>query len=223
MPRRPKQYLHRGRLRAVLSCLMPLLLIGCASSGTTPLGASLQALVPGDTRVGVQAAAIPHATLSARLGDVQGLRVMGAQAGDVSYWPARGGGVLELHNGGLQATAGLPADLLGTHYNSAHGREPWRQDAPAAFSLVRHWRNRQAEVKRGEARGEMQCAEAVAVELPLGRRALERCDATLSWASGETTEAIYWRDPASRRLWAVRETPWPGAPTMQWQVARHWW
>ena len=213
-----------------MSCVMPLLLAGCASSGTTPLAASLQALLPDDDRVEAQAASIPHATLSARLGDVQGLRVMGAQAGDISYWPSRGGGVLELHKGGLHATAGLPEDLLGTRYGPArHGTPrhsespPWRQDAPTPFMLVRHWRDDEGQVRRGEARGELRCAAAEPVALPLGERSLERCEALLAWAGGETTTSTYWRDPANRHLWAVRETPWPGAPTMQWQVARHWW
>lgn len=210
--------------------MLPLLLAGCASSGTTPLGASLQALMPTSDRIGEQAASIPHATLSARLGEVQGLLVMGAQAGDVSYWPSRGGGVLELHDGGLHATAGLPEDLLGTRYGTARhdqtqydSSRPWRQDAPHPFSLVRHWRDREGLVRRGEARGEMRCDAPETVELPLGSRSLERCEASLAWANGETTTSTFWRDPASRHLWAVRESPWPGAPTMQWQVARHWW
>ncbi|WP_337133759.1 hypothetical protein, partial [Staphylococcus aureus] len=67
------------------------------------------------------------------------------------------------------------------------------------------------------------CREATPVELPLGERMLERCDVTLAWASGEATQATWWRDPDNRNLWAVHETPWPGAPTIRWQVARHWW
>ncbi|SEK40367.1 YjbF family lipoprotein [Halomonas daqiaonensis] len=220
MYRRSKTGNYRDRLRAVLLCALPLLLVGCASSGATPLGASLQALWPTDDRISEQAASVPHATLSARLGDVQGLLVMGAQVGDISYWPSRGGGVLELHDGGLHATAGLPEDLLGTHYGDAL---PWRQDAPYPFTLVRHWRDSGGEVRRGEASGEMRCADAERVELPLGKRALERCEASLTWPSGKTTSSTFWRDPVSRHLWAVRESPWPGAPTMQWQVARHWW
>lgn len=220
----------RGRLRAVLLCLWPALLVGCSSSGTTPLGDSLKALFPASEQADARAASIPHATLSARLGDVQGLLVMGAQAGHLSYWPSREGGVLELNDGGLHATAGLPEDLLGTRYGRPlhaqprqGGSHPWRQDTPYVFTLVRHWQDRETQVRRGEARGKMRCLGIETVELPLGNRALERCEVSLYWASGETTTATYWRDPASRRLWAVRETPWPGAPTMQWQVARHWW
>lgn len=199
---------------------MPLLLAGCASSGSTPLGASLEALWPADDTISDQAAAIPHASLSARLGDLQGLLVMGASAGDMSYWPSRNGGVLELHDGGLHATAGLPDNLLGTRYDNGF---PWREDSPYPFTLVRHWRDADGEIQRGEARGEMRCASPAKLALPLGSRVLERCEAALAWASGETTTSTFWRDPASRHLWAVRETPWPGAPTMQWQVARHWW
>ncbi|APE32613.1 hypothetical protein BOX17_14670 [Halomonas aestuarii] len=186
--------------------------------------------MPANDRVDERAASIPHATLSARLGDVQGLLVMGAQAGSISYWPSRSGGVLELHDGGLHATAGLPEDLLGTRYSAArHGQtqygssRPWRQDTPYSYSLVRHWRDREAQLRQGEARAEMRCNATDTVDLPLGSRSLERCEATLAWANGETTRSIFWRDPVSRHLWAVRETPWPGAPTMQWQVARHWW
>ncbi|WP_412930344.1 YjbF family lipoprotein [Halomonas sp.] len=210
----------QGRLRAALSCALLGLLAGCASQGQTPLAASLQALWPDDEVTVANASAIPHASLSVSIGDVQGLMVLGTQAGDMTYWPAQHGMVLELHDGGLHATNGLAEDLLGTHYDDG---VPWRQDAPASFTLVRHWHNRQGEVVRSEARGMMRCRGTERLPLPLEARDAERCNVSLDWIKGDTTTATYWRDPDTRRLWAVQETPWPGAPTMQWQVARHWW
>lgn len=211
---------RQGRLRAVLSCGLLVAVAGCASSGTTPLGASLQALWPDRQATAEQAEALPYASLSARLGAVEGLLVMGAEAGAMSVWPAPRGVVLELHDGGLHAFTGLDQTLLGTDYG---GHLPWRQPAPQRFTLARHWQDEHGQARRGEARGQMNCREAALVELPLGERMLERCDVTLAWASGETTQATWWRDPDDRELWAVNETPWPGAPTIRWQVARHWW
>ncbi|XKE47215.1 YjbF family lipoprotein [Halomonas organivorans] len=201
-------------------CVLSGLLGGCASSGKTPLGASVAALWPDRSEAQVRATELPYASLSARLGDVQGLLVMGAQAGDVSYWPARDGLVLELWQGGLHAVRGLETDLLGSEYSPG---PPWREAAPYAFRLVRHLSDASGIIRRVQAEGRMRCAPPERLALPLGERRLERCELILSWAGGETTSATLWRDPDTRHPWAVETTPWPGAPELEWQVARHWW
>ncbi|MCK2182989.1 YjbF family lipoprotein [Halomonas getboli] len=195
------------------------LLSGCASSGSTPLGASLDAILfGGDT--GAQAAAVPYASLDARLGDIQGLWVMGAQAGDITYWPGRNGVVLELEQGGLQAFQGLDTQLLGTRYRPA---PPWRQASPSPVTVTRQVQNADGDIQRFQAEGTPHCAPARITELPLGKRALEACHLEWHWASGDITTATYWRDPATHRLWASAETPWPDGPDVSWRVARHWW
>lgn len=221
MPNRLHEGRFQGRLRAVLSCAVPVaLLAGCASGGTTPLSASLAELFPDDQATARQATEIPHASLSVQLGDVSGLMVMGSQAGEMTYWPSGEGVVLELRDGGLHATSGLDANLLGTHYT---GPPPWRREAPARVEMKRHWRDADGHVVQGTGEGQLRCDATEMLALPLAERELERCSLVLEWADGSTTDSTLWRDPSSHRLWAVDETPWPGAPTMQWQVARHWW
>jgi len=219
----------RDRLRAVSSCVRALslgavlvmALGGCASSGPTPLATSLQALWPSDADAKREAAELPYASLVVRLENVQGLLVLGAKAGNNTLWPSAEGTVLSLHDGALHALAGSNQALLGSTY---HDTLPWRQASPAHFRLARHWRDAEGFVHRGEAEGMMRCEETPEpISLPLGERRLERCEVALSWASGASTEATWWRDPDSRALWAVRETPWPDGPSLSWQVARHWW
>ncbi|MCE8014823.1 YjbF family lipoprotein [Halomonas sp. MCCC 1A17488] len=196
-------------------------LAGCASDGLSPLGASLQTVLPSRGEASDQAAEIPYATLALRMGDLQGLAVMGTRAGDHSYWPLADGVLLALHAGGLYATSGLAQDLLATHYPETP--PPWQLDTPARFVLVRHWQDSEGQLVRGVAQGTLACAAAEATELPLGDRPLERCTQQLRWEHGPSQNATLWRDPQERRLWAVDERPWPGAPRIRWQVARHWW
>lgn len=223
MPDATESTPSRDRLRAVLSCGLVFALAtlgGCANGGTTPLASSFQALWPGTAEDERRAAELPYASLIVRLGNVQGLLVMGAQAGDSTLWPSAQGTTLELHHGGLQSFSGPDVALLGTTYAP---QAPWRLSSPAHFTLSRHWRNDDGFIQRGEAEGVMRCSGLEAIDLPLGERVLERCEVSLSWASGATTEARWWRDPDSRRLWALEEQPWPEAPTLRWQVARYWW
>lgn len=213
----------RGRLRAASSCVALGValasLSGCASSGATPLGASLNAILSGGD-ASAQAEAIPYASLDARIGDIRGLMVMGAQAGDMTYWPGRNGVVLELEQDGLHAFQGLDARLLGTQYTPS---APWQHTASEPVTLTRQVQNAAGDIRRFQAEGAPNCSPAQRVELPLGERRLETCQVDWHWATGDTTSATYWRDPATHRLWAATETPWPNGPEVSWRVARHWW
>ncbi|MCE8025753.1 YjbF family lipoprotein [Billgrantia aerodenitrificans] len=178
-------------------------------------------MLPQRSGLPAQAAEIPYASLSLRMGGMQGLAVMGAQVGGHSYWPLADGMMLALHGGGLYATSGLEQDLMATHYPDSI--LPWQLETPARFQLVRHWRNAEGELERGVAQGTLECAEAEPTRLPLGERLLQRCVQHLQWQHGPSQRSKLWRDPHDFTLWAVDERPWPGAPRIHWQVARHWW
>lgn len=224
----------RGRLRAAFSRagLVGVLLgsAGCASHGTTPLGATLQGLVHDREAVNEQAAQIPYASLSVRLDSMRGLMVMGAQAGDHTWWPGAEGTALALLGGGLYAASGMEDELLATRYRAGDSRTgdthpyyPWHQDTPQEFRIVREVRTASGAVARHEGHARLECDEATETELPLGARTLEKCTQQTTWADGSRTRASLWRAPDTRQLWAFDGQPWPDAPRVAWQVARHWW
>ncbi|MBB3331012.1 hypothetical protein BDK63_001891 [Halomonas campaniensis] len=225
---RPRAALSRLRRAASLVAL-PLLLAGCASGGPSLLGDALQGLLPGDDPAAERAAAIPFASLALDAGDRRGLVVMGAQAGDTTLWPTGSGGLITLHREGLQATAGLPRDLLDTRYRPlegdapAAGHVPWHEATPGEFRLERNWQEADGTVVRLSARGRLACRAPEPRELPLASLALQRCEQRLTWDDGRVTTGTLWREAESRRLWAVAETPWPGGPRIEWEVARPWW
>jgi len=218
-----------SRMRRTASLLVLPLLAGCASGGATPLGDALQGLLPGNDPAAERAAALPYASLMLDAGDRRGLVVMGAQAGDTTLWPTGNRGLITLHQEGLQATAGLPQDLLDTRYwpagadASTSSYVPWRAPAPETFRMERSWQEAGKAVTRRSAEGRMRCRAAEPRELALASLALERCEQHLTWDDGRVTTATLWREPESRRLWAVAETAWPSGPRITWEVARPWW
>jgi hypothetical protein len=214
--------------RTALLFVAPLL-AGCASGGASPLGEALQGLLPGDDPAAERATALPYASLVLDTGDRRGLVVMGAQAGDTSLWPTGNRGLITLHQEGLQATAGLPRDLLDTRYwptggdASTSSYVPWRETAPETFRMERSWQETGGAVARLSAEGRLECLALEPRELTLASLGLERCEQHLTWDDGRVTTATLWREPVSRRLWAVAETAWPGGPRIAWEVARPWW
>ncbi len=233
---RPRAALSRMR-RALPLAALPLLLAGCASGGVSPLGDALLAVLPGGEPDTERAEGIPYASLALDAGDRSGLVVMGARAGDTTLWPTGNRGLITLYRDGLQATAGLPQDLLETRYRPAAGAAmaeapgrdaeadyvPWQGAAPADFSLSRSWQEADGGVTRLSARGRLDCHAPVPRDLPLASLPLQRCEQRLAWEDGSVTTGTLWRDPESYRLWAVKETPWPGGPVIDWEVARPWW
>jgi len=202
---------------------------GCASGGASPLGEALQGLLPGDDPAIERAAALPYASLMLDAGDRRGLVVMGAQAGDTTLWPTGHRGLITLYHEGLQATAGLPLDLLDTRYRPAGGNTsttgyvPWRDATPASFRVERSWQAADGTVTHLSARGQLACQAPESRQLPRANLPLERCEQQLAWDDGRETTSILWREPESRRLWAVAETAWPDGPRIAWEVARPWW
>ncbi|MDN3552584.1 YjbF family lipoprotein [Halomonas almeriensis] len=173
-----------------------------------------------DEDASAEAKAVPYASLDARVGDIQGLFVMGAKAGRMTYWPAQGGMLLELDGGGLQAFQGRDSRLLSSRYRP---EAPWQASSSSPVSLTRYVESSDGQVVRHLAEGTTRCSAEEPVALPLGERRLEVCRLELQWSRGETTTATYWRDPDTRRLWAVKQVAWPEGPEVSWRVARHWW
>ncbi|WP_111414087.1 YjbF family lipoprotein [Billgrantia lactosivorans] len=216
-----QQALFQGRLRAVLLFLLLASQAGCASDGLTPLGASLQALLPNSESLGDQARDIPYASLAIKAGDVRGLMVMGAQQGGFSYWPSREGLLLTFQDDALMTFTGLEQELLSTRYDSA--TLPWQQASPAPFRITLRWRGTQGQLHSDVAGGQLHCGEPSQRSLPMGNRLLQPCEQRLTWTDGSQTEATLWRDPQTFALWEWNGQLWPGAPRVHWQVARQWW
>lgn len=206
-------------------------LTGCANGEISPLGVAAQALLPGreDDALQARAEQLPFASIMLKSEDLEGLVVLGAVSGDSTFWPAGNRMSLALYQDGLQATAGMPRDLLSLHYTAAeaHGGAlepyPWRWPAPPTYRVESRWQARDGTLFAAEARGELRCGEAAPTRLPLGSLPLQTCHETLYWSTGEVSHSSLWRDPESLRLWAAELTPWPQGPTIGWQVARPWW
>ncbi|MDR5901278.1 YjbF family lipoprotein [Halomonas icarae] len=101
---------------------------------------------------------------------------------------------------------------------------PWREVRPGAFRLERQWLEADGLPRQLGARGALTCHDTLEpLALPLGEQRLQRCEMTLNWENGEQTRSTLWRDRDTLRLWAVEGEPWPGAPHIEWRVARAWW
>ena len=238
-PARYGKVVKQSRLRAALSrlrppfvvfpslmvLLLPLALAGCASGGTSPLGAMLQDTWGGKDDLAARAAEISFASLALEAEDRSGLVVLGALAGPQSFWPTGNQGLITLRHEGLHATAGLEADLLDTRYslNTGEADVPWRLTAPPSFSLTRTWQHENGLTEQLSAEGTLTCSAPGPVELPLATLNLESCEMHLQWENGQRTRGQLWRDPQTLRLWAGQEQAWPNGPTLGWRVARPWW
>ncbi|OOC49062.1 hypothetical protein B0684_06665 [Thioalkalivibrio versutus] len=194
----------------------------CGSGGPTPLGASLQSMVSGGPDASSRAEEIPYASLAVHTEHHRGLLILGAMSNGHTYWPSAEGLSLQLHDGGLFATAGLGADLLGTHHPDLE-TPPWRGEASAGYRIERHVRDDSGTVVRHVGQGTLECAAPSARDLPLATLELERCRERIDWQGDGTTRAELWRDPETRDLWAYDGQAWPGGPMIAWQVARPWW
>lgn len=216
------------RLAAALAASLSL--SGCANGELSLLGSTLTDWAPHDGATHQQAEALAYASLALDTGDRRGLVVLGAVAGPATYWPTGNDGLLVLHHDGLQATAGLPQDLLETRYspltsNVAASRDfvPWLAVSPGPFRVVRRWETDEGMPRQMMASGRLNCGETRRRDLPLGARRLQPCEMALEWEDGRQTAATLWRDAKTHRLWAVDDTPWPGGPRIRWEVARAWW
>lgn len=221
----------RCGIRALATIAGALWLSGCANGELTPLGGSVRGLLApsGEKPLLTQAQRLPYASLMIETESLQGLVVLGAEAGETTIWPAGNATSLALHQDGLQATAGLSRDLLSLHYMDAEAPgitlepNPWRWPEPPAYRVMSRWQAHDGTQHAAEARGVLRCGAPAPTSLPLGSLPLQACHETLYWSSGEVSHSTLWRDPESLRLWAVELSPWPQGSTIGWQVARPWW
>ncbi|MWJ28481.1 YjbF family lipoprotein [Halomonas sp. ZH2S] len=231
---RPKAAFSRA-LKVSGLLVAALILNGCASGGATPLEDAVKSLLPGDAGHVQQASEIAFASLVVDTGDRSGVLVLGALGGSTTFWPTGNNGMLSLYHEGLQATAGLPEDLLTTRYmpfqaskmpqanKAATAYVPWQQATPLEYRLERLWEDSDGLTRALGADARLSCATPKVVTLPLGEQRVEVCTAQRHWDDGSRSRATLWRDSQSRRLWAVDEVAWPDGPRIQWEVARPWW
>ncbi|WP_253451541.1 hypothetical protein [Halomonas sp. Y3] len=237
----------RGR-RGLFAAAAALLLSGCASGELSPLGSSLQGVVPGlssGPAPAERAAELPYASLLLDTRERSGLIVLGAESGRHTLWPTGQQGAISLYQDGLNATAGFSDDLLSLSYHSystqpasgpaqaAHGDNPraadaatltpWQQDTPVHYAIESYSQGANGDVRLNRGKAQLRCAAAEPYPLPLGERRLEHCTEQVRWETGEQSVSHFYRSPETRRLWAAEVTPWPGAARIRWEVARAWW
>lgn len=228
-----KRY-KEGRLRAAFfSCMVlvgaALVLSGCGG-GASVMRGTLQSLWPWQQDVSKQAATLPYASIDLSVAGRGGLVVLAELSHGNAYFQTSSRETIVLHNGYLNQTAGLLANLLMTRLRrngQVLKQPPWRTVAAGGsvhYIVLRHWRDADGVLHAGRARATLTCsAQSKDKALPLATIALQRCREILTWSDGAQTVTTLWRDPGNHRLWAVRTTPWPGARTFAWQVARPWW
>ncbi len=202
-------------------------LSGCSVIENSPAGRAVALLSPSSGQATAeQAESIAFASLSITTSTQRGLVVLGAQGGEQTHWPMAESGFLSLYQGGLYAAATAQGDLLATRYslaNEVSARMPWQLNSPAVFSIERHWVDQAGLSHAQRAKGRMLCGPAEQRSLLLTALSLQPCQATYAWDNGQITQVLWWRDPATLRLWEVEEQAWPQGPEISWQVARPWW
>lgn len=217
-----------GRLRAALFCAAATWLSGCSTGDTSPLGASLGAIVSGGGNVATDAERIPYASLEVSTGGNQSLMVMAYRRGSDTYWQARDRATVVLREGRLDATSGFEQDLLGVKVEGqeASAELPWQNAAttPQRYRLTAQWQQQDSVRHSAVGAATLQCDTATqTVALSLTTRMLQRCIETVDWGRDGRTRNVFWRDPGDMRIWAATETPRPGGERFEWRIARPWW
>lgn len=222
-----------------VTLLMVLLTAGCGT-GTGVVLDTFGDILPGgssqsDEAVSKYASQLPYASLDFEINGHGGLVVMAKHAGAQTYFQSSIRNVIGLRHGYLAETAGFKRNLLMTRLQYADGSSapsaaqfpPWQRAEsgnPVQYTLERQWRGADDVLHTATARATLECdKKAGAVKLPLATVALQRCDETAVWASGDETHSLLWRDPEERMLWRVQTVPWPDGPEITWRVARPWW
>ncbi len=223
-----------GRLRAaffwLVVCAVPFVLSACSVRPSAPV-ATLLGLLPGGSDVAERAATVPFASIDFRINDRGGLLVLAERQRALTYWQSAGRETIVLENGYLDHTAGLATDLMMTRFRVGQGMlpdtSPWRAaqaGEPFTYVVQRQWQSAGGMPHTDTAQATLVCeTQSISVELPLTTLSLQRCNETLVWSGGARTYSTLWRSPQTHRLWAMATVPWPGAPSIEWQVARPWW
>lgn len=200
--------------------LLSLPLTACSQLGPTLAGQTLQDAWSGSSEVHrEQARELPYASLLTRMEGNQSLLVLayhnGEAGGDTTLWQARDRATLTLEKGRPTSTAGFDANLLSLNYG-ASGKD-------GAYRVRAHWEDSNGVDHLAIGQATLICQAPETVELPLVKLALERCVERVDWQGAGTSHNTLWRHPDTRRTWAGEVHPWPGAPSIEWQVARPWW
>jgi hypothetical protein len=225
----------KNRLRAVFLCrvLMAACLVpalgGCSLHNGSPALATIFGLLPGHGSVTATAKKIPYATIDLSIGRRGGLLVLAEQTPGLTFWKSGQNETIVLHDGVLQSTSGLEANLHMTQVygdDAGHSRVPWRQAVNGAlhYNILRSWTTADGKQRADRAQVVLRCAQKPeTVALPLTKRALQRCVETWHWDRGGQTQSVLWRDRGNHEIWAADTVAWPGGPHISWQVARPWW
>lgn len=200
--------------------LLSLPLTACSQFGSTLAGRTLEDAWSGSSDVhSEQARQLPYASLLTRMEGNQSLLVLAYHndeaGGDTTLWQARDRATLALEAGRPTSTAGFDANLLSLSYG-----------APAkggAYRVRAHWEDRHGIDHLATGQAALTCQAPAPIELPLLELSLERCEERVDWQGAGASHNTLWRHPDTRRVWAGEVEPWPGAPSIEWQVARPWW
>lgn len=203
---------------------MLLLLSGCSSH----LNNAFHLLFPKHSSLEQKAADLPYASLLFVLDGRKGLVVMAYLAHDNSYFLASGQVSLTLKNGYLQQLGGTLPSLLMTQVTQDNNllTAPWQQaevGIPVHYQVLREWRDADTQLHADRAQASLACTAASPTKLALQTLPLQACTETLVWSNGKKTTSTLWRNPTDKHLWRVQTQPWPGAPSIEWQVAKAWW
>lgn len=226
----------KDRLRAVflyaLLVSFALSMVGCAAVRTSILDMQSNMPVESQSDISEQAANIRFASIKLEVDGTGGLLLLAEQAPRATYWATGQKQVVVLKLGHLYTTIGLNQDLVVSRYdpplNTFNGPEAEGESSQQAIShthqLLRTWTTGDGREITGRGRASIACeAGTQRVELPLVTLPLEKCQEDVAWNSGEQTHSVYWRDPKTHRIWAANTVAWPGAPEINWEVARPWW
>lgn len=206
-------------------CISALTILGLLSGCGGVTRTLTEIFVPGgrsDTDAGAESAeSIPYASIDIRVGGTGGLLLLTEDAGETTFWRSGQNQVVVFNNGDLVQTTGLPRDLR-TRSRTTALRSAARADA--AYSVKVSYELESGLPRSLAGQATLDCSERLAERsLPLATLPLRECRERVQWSNGKRTMSTYWLRPDTGRIWEAHVVPWPGAPVVDWKVARPWW